>query len=197
MNITRAVAIFLAVLPHPAVAQNTAQEAAPLLTPKPVFVPGLYQTESRNSAFQDQPAKGEVCIASADAEVFRRETMAQYQASPQFLKVCALSDTRTLPDGFAFAMACKESKVVLTFHFAKDLVSSTIQTLGPGAPGPVVGDPHLIAPSRRVPWSSQTRQGDVNGRGTTPLGAARSPPSGRQLGHALGRFRHTGPRKFG
>jgi hypothetical protein len=27
----------------------------PLLEPKPVFVPGMYETEARNSAFKDHP----------------------------------------------------------------------------------------------------------------------------------------------
>ncbi|GJD95970.1 DUF3617 domain-containing protein [Methylobacterium iners] len=125
MRTTRIMALLPALLGTPALAQ----EAAPLLTPKPVFVPGLYETESRNSAFQDQPANGQVCIASADFDAFRRETIAQYEASPQFLKACKPSDTRSLADGFAFAMDCRDSKIVLTFHFSKDLVSSTNQTL--------------------------------------------------------------------
>lgn len=104
-------------------------EAAPLLAPKPVFVPGLYESESRNSRFQDKPAKGSTCIASADYEAFRRETMAQYEGNPQFMKACRPSDTRDLPDGFAFAMDCKETKIVLTYHFSKDLVRATNQTL--------------------------------------------------------------------
>ena len=39
-----------------------AQTAVPLLEPKPTFVPGLYEAESRNSAFQDQPVKSTTCI---------------------------------------------------------------------------------------------------------------------------------------
>jgi len=111
-----------------------AQSPAPLLEPKPVFAPGLYQTESRNSAFQDQPVKSETCIASADFDAFRQEIMAQYQASPQFVKDCQLSDTRTLPNGFAFAMQCKGSKTILTYRFGKDMVSGTIDTLIVSAP---------------------------------------------------------------
>ena len=106
-----------------------AQTSVPLLEPKPVFLPGLYETESRNSAFQDQPVKSTTCIPSADFDAFRDETMAQYQKSPQFVKDCKLSDTKSLSNGFAFAMQCKGTKTVLTFHFGKDLVSSTIQTL--------------------------------------------------------------------
>ena len=34
-----------------------AQTSAPLLEPKPVFVPGMYETEARNSAFKDTPVK--------------------------------------------------------------------------------------------------------------------------------------------
>jgi len=110
------------------------QTAVPLLEPKPSFVPGLYETESRNSAFQDQPVKSTTCIPSADFDAFRDETMAQYQKAPQFVKDCRLSDTKSLSNGFAFAMQCKGSKTILTFHFSKDLVSSTIETLIVDAP---------------------------------------------------------------
>jgi len=106
-----------------------AQTAAPLLGPKPTFVPGLYETESRNSAFQGTPIKSKTCIASADFDAFREETMAQYQKTPQFAKDCRLSDTKSLTNGFASAMQCKGTKTILTFHFAKNLVSSTIETL--------------------------------------------------------------------
>src|SRR5215470_13879497 len=106
----------------------------PLIEPKPVFTPGLYETESRNSAFQDQPAKSTTCIPSADYDAFRDETMAQYQKSPQFVKDCRLSDTKTIKNGFAFAMQCKGTKTVLTFEFGKDLVRGTIQTLIEAAP---------------------------------------------------------------
>ena len=111
-----------------------AQTSAPLLEPKPVFAPGMYETESRNSAFQDQPVKSQTCIASEDFDAFRQETMAQYQKSPQFVKDCQLSETRTLPNGFAFAMQCKGSKTILTFRFGKDMVSSTIENLIVSAP---------------------------------------------------------------
>jgi len=48
-----------------ALATAAAQTAsAPLLEPKPVFAPGIYETESRNSAFQDQPVKSQSCIES-------------------------------------------------------------------------------------------------------------------------------------
>lgn len=111
-----------------------AQTSAPLLEPKPTFVPGMYETESRNSAFQDQPVKSQTCIPSEDFDAFRQETMAQYQKSPQFVKDCKLSDTRSLPNGFAFAMQCKGTKTVLTFRFGKDMVSSTIENLIVSAP---------------------------------------------------------------
>jgi hypothetical protein len=111
-----------------------AQSAVPLLEPKPVFTPGLYETESRNSAFQDQPVKSQTCIASHDYDAFRDETMAQYQKAPQFVKDCRLSDTRTLGKGFAFAMQCKGTKTILTYEFGKDLVHGTIQTLIEDAP---------------------------------------------------------------
>ena len=89
----------------------------------------MYETESRNSAFQDQPVKSQACIASADFDAFRQETMAQYQRSPQFVKDCRLSDTRSLPNGFAFAMQCKGTKTILTYRFGKGMVSGTIETL--------------------------------------------------------------------
>jgi hypothetical protein len=106
-----------------------AQTSVPLLAPKPVFTPGMYETESRNSAFQDQPVKSQTCIASADCDAFRDETMAQYQKAPQFAKDCRLSDTKSLETGFAFAMQCKGTKTILTYEFGKDLVRGTIQTL--------------------------------------------------------------------
>jgi hypothetical protein len=111
-----------------------AQTSVPLLEPKPVFTPGMYETESRNSAFQDQPVKSRTCIASADYDAFRDDTMAQYQKAPQFQKDCRLSDTRTLKNGFAFAMQCKGTKTILTYEFGKDLVRGTIQTLIESAP---------------------------------------------------------------
>jgi hypothetical protein len=110
-----------------------AQSAVPLLEPKPVFTPGMYETESRNSAFQDQPVTSRTCIASADYEAFRDETMAQYQKSPQ-LKDCRLSDTRTLKNGFGFAMQCQGTKTILTYEFDKDLVRAAIQNLIEAAP---------------------------------------------------------------
>ena len=111
-----------------------AQTSVPLLEPKPVFTPGMYETESRNSAFQNQPAKSRTCIASADYDAFRDETMAQYQKSPQFVKDCRLSDTKTLKNGFAFAMQCKSTKTILTYEFGNDLVRGTIHTLIENAP---------------------------------------------------------------
>jgi len=111
-----------------------AQTAVPLLEPKPTFVPGLYETESRNSAFQDQPVKSRTCIGSVDFDAFRDETMAQYQKAPQFSKECRLSDTKSLTNGFAFAMQCKGTKTILTYRFAKDLVSGVIETLIVDAP---------------------------------------------------------------
>ena len=111
-----------------------AQTSVPLIEPKPVFMPGMYETESRNSAFQDQPVKSRTCIASADYDAFRHETMAQYQKAPQLQKDCRLSDTKTLKNGFAFAMQCKGTKTILTYEFGKDLVRGTIQNLIESAP---------------------------------------------------------------
>jgi hypothetical protein len=111
-----------------------AQTSVPLVEPKPTFAPGLYETESRNSAFPDQPVKSRTCITSRDYDAFRDETMAQYQKSPQFVKDCRLSDTRAIKNGFAFAMQCKGTKTVLTFEFGKDLVRDTTDTLIEAAP---------------------------------------------------------------
>ncbi len=110
------------------------QTSVPLIEPKPEFTPGMYETESRNSAFQKEPVKSRTCIASADYDAFRDETMAQYRNSPQFVKDCRLSDTRTLKNGFGFAMQCKGTKTILTYEFGKDLVRGTIHTLIETAP---------------------------------------------------------------
>jgi hypothetical protein len=109
-----------------------AQTATPPIEPKPVFMPGLYETESRNSAFPDQPVKSRACIASSGYDAFRDETMAQYRKSP--VKDCRLSDTRTTKSGFAFEMQCNGTKTALTYEFEKDLVRGTIDTLIESAP---------------------------------------------------------------
>jgi hypothetical protein len=109
-----------------------AQTAAP--PPKPVFMPGLYETESRNSAFPDQPVTSRTCVASRDYDAFRDETIAQYQKSPQFVKDCRLSDATPIKNGFALAMQCKGTKTVLTYDFGKDLVRGTIETQIEAAP---------------------------------------------------------------
>jgi hypothetical protein len=121
-------AIFLACSPA------RPQTAAPLTEPKPVFTPGQYETESRNSAFKDQAVRSSTCIASSSYDAFRDETMAQYQKSPQFVKDCRLSDTRAIKNGFAFAMQCKGTKTILTYEFEKDLVRGTIDTQIESAP---------------------------------------------------------------
>jgi hypothetical protein len=113
---------------EPLTISGRAQEAVPLVEPKPVFVPGLYETESRNSRWPDQGFKAEVCLQSADFEAFRKETIDQYLKSPQFVKACRLSDTRTTVDGFAFAMDCGEARHILTYRFGKDMVQSTDRT---------------------------------------------------------------------
>ena len=110
------------------------QTAVPLIEPKPVFTPGLYETESRNSAFKDQAVKSLTCIASSGYDAFRDETMAQYQKSPQFVKDCLLSDTRTIKNGFAFAMQCKGTNTILTYEFGQGLVRGTIDMLIESAP---------------------------------------------------------------
>jgi len=97
-------------------------------------MPGMYETESRNSAFQDAPIKARVCVASADFDAFRDETMAQYQKADNIKNGCTLSETQKLKNGFAFAMQCKGTKTILTYEFGKDLVRGTIQTLIQPAP---------------------------------------------------------------
>ena len=111
-----------------------AQTSVPLLEPKPVFTPGMYETEARNSAFKDTPVKSRTCVNSADFDAFRDETMAQYQKADNIKKECALSDIKTLKSGFAFAMQCKGTKTVLTYECGKDLVRGTIQTFIQPAP---------------------------------------------------------------
>jgi hypothetical protein len=106
-----------------------AQNSAWIHGPKPVFVPGLYESESRNSHFQNQPSKAQVCIASADFDAFLADTMAQFRSAPQFSKGCSLSETTQLPNGFALAMACPGVKTVMTYQFSKDQVASTIENL--------------------------------------------------------------------
>ena len=106
-----------------------AQDAVPLIAPKPVFVPGMYETESRNSHFQNQPATSKTCVASADFDHFRDETLQQYRSSATFNKSCTLGDTKNMPDGFAFAMDCRGAKTIVTFRFSKDIVAQTIETL--------------------------------------------------------------------
>jgi hypothetical protein len=108
-----------------------AQDSVPFAGPRPVFVPGLYETESRNSHFQNQPVTAKICVNSVDFEHFLDETLRQYRSSADFNKSCTLGDTKRTPDGFAFAMDCKGSKTILTFHFSKDLVAQTQQNLIP------------------------------------------------------------------
>ena len=109
-------------------------QPAPLLAPKPVFVPGMYESESRNSHFQTTPIKSKACLTSADYDHFLADTMAQYRASPQFDKTCALSQTEPLANGFALAMACPGVRTVITYRFSKDLVAMTIENVIKSAP---------------------------------------------------------------
>jgi hypothetical protein len=110
------------------------QTAAPLIDPAPMFAPGLYETESRNSALPSQPVKSRACVALASYDAFRDETMSQYRKSPQLMKNCRLSDTTTLKNGFTFQMQCAGTKTILTYEFEKDLVRSTIQVINEAAP---------------------------------------------------------------
>jgi hypothetical protein len=128
-----ALTVVLLCLASSALAQDKPQ-SAPLLGPKPAFVPGMYESESRNSHFQGEPIKSRACIASVDYDHFLAETMAQYRASPQFAKTCALSQTEPLANGFALAMACPGVKTVITYRFSKDLVAMTIENFIKSAP---------------------------------------------------------------
>jgi hypothetical protein len=119
-----------------------AQTSVPLLEPKPVFVPGMYETEARNSAFKNHPVTSKTCVASADYDAFRDETMAQYRKDYNLNNVkkdCTVSDIKSIKNGFAFALACSGTKTLLTYEFGKDadgtaLVRGTIQTLIKAAP---------------------------------------------------------------
>ena len=120
-------------------AAASAQTSVPLLEPKPVFVPGMYETEARNSAFKNHPVTSKTCVASADYDAFRDETMKAYNSADNIKVGCTLSETKTIKNGFAFAMQCKGSKQVLTYEFGKDadgteLVRGTIQTFMQAAP---------------------------------------------------------------
>jgi hypothetical protein len=125
-------------------------QSVPLLGPKPVFVPGMYESESRNSHFQGQPIKSKACIASPDYDRFLADTMAQYRASPQFEKTCALSQTEQLANGFALAMACPGVKAVITYRFSKDLVADHRELHQERSVGLVI-DPDHDAADRRLP----------------------------------------------
>lgn len=109
-----------------AASSTNAQDSLP---GRPVFVPGMYESESRNSQFQDQPVKSQVCIASSDFDTFMNDTLEQYRSAPHFTKACTLGETKRTADGFAFAMDCGEAKTIVTFKFSKDLVAQTIDTL--------------------------------------------------------------------
>lgn len=122
-------AIFVAIAVVFACSTAVAQNSAWIHGPKPVFVPGLYESESRNSHFQNMPSKATVCIPSVDFDAFVVDTMAQYRAADQFKKGCSLSETTPLPNGFAIAMACPGVKTVLTYQFSKNQVASTIETV--------------------------------------------------------------------
>ena len=127
------VIVIAAGLASAALAQDKPQ-STPLLSPKPVFVPGMYESESRNSHFQGEPIKSKACLTSADYDHFLADTMAQYRAAPQFEKTCALSQTEPLANGFALAMACPGVKTVITYRFSKDLVAMTIENFIKSAP---------------------------------------------------------------
>jgi len=132
--LVRSLLVAWLVLLAAASAARAQTSSAPLLEPKPTFTPGMYETEARNSAFQNAPVKSRACIASADYDAFRDETMSQYRKADVLKKDCTLSDATMLKNGFAFAMQCQGTKTILTYEFGKELVRQTIQTLIVGAP---------------------------------------------------------------
>jgi hypothetical protein len=111
-----------------------AETAAPLPEPKPTFSPGMYETEARNSALPNAPVKSRLCIASADYDAFRDETIGQYRKSDLLKQGCKLGDTETLKNGFVFTWQCPGTKSTLSYEFSKDLVQQTIQMLIAAAP---------------------------------------------------------------
>jgi hypothetical protein len=102
--------------------------------PGPAFTPGLYETESRNSAVPGQPVTSKICMPAADYAAFRDDIMAQYRNAPQFKKECHLGDMSEVKNGFTFWMQCEGTKSVLTYEFEKDLVRNTIQMAIAAAP---------------------------------------------------------------
>ncbi len=103
-------------------------------TAAPVFMPGLYETESRNSALPDQATTSRTCVASRDYDAFRDETIASYQKSSRFMNNCSLSAATPIKNGFTLAMQCKGTKAVLSYEFEKDVVRGTIETQIESAP---------------------------------------------------------------
>ena len=125
----------------------------------PVFIPGLYQTETRTSAAPEEGIKRTDCLASIDYDAFRRETIARYLKQPQFTKVCSLSAAKPIAGGFAFAMDCDGAKSIIAYEVAKGFVSSTTRTIVAARPE---YSSTILTLSRRV--------GDCKGR--TPPGNA-------------------------
>ena len=104
----------------------------------PVFVPGLYESESRNLDLPGPPVKSTVCIALADYAAFRAKTMADYRNGPQIFKQdCRLGTDTSVPNGFTLSMQCQGVKSVLTYEFEKDQVRLTILTLMGNATKPM------------------------------------------------------------
>lgn len=95
--------------------------------PPPSFTPGLYETESSNSALPGQAVTSKVCMPAADYAAFRDDIMAQNRKAPQFQHECHLSDVNEVKNGFTFWMQCEGTKSTLTYEFEKDLVRNTIQ----------------------------------------------------------------------
>jgi hypothetical protein len=99
-----------------------------------ITLPGFYESESRNSHFQNMPSKATVCIPSADFDTFVADTMAQYRSVGQFKKGCSLSETTPSPNGFAI--------------FSKNQVAIHDRDRCPRPQGVIVIDPQHDAPRR-------------------------------------------------
>jgi uncharacterized protein DUF3617 len=124
------VLLSLACALHVACSSARAQTAPP----GPAFTPGLYETESRNSAIPGPALTSKSCMPAADYAAFRDDIMEQNRKAPQFKQLCRLGDVTEIKNGFTFWMQCGGTKSTLTYEFEKELVRNTIQVVISGAP---------------------------------------------------------------
>ena len=116
----------------------------------PVFIPGLYQTETRTSAAPEEGIKSTDCLTSIDYDAFRRETIARYLKQPQFNKVCSLSAAKPIAGGFAFAMDCDGAKSIIALRGRQGLRQLDDADDRGRAAGIFLDDPDAVAPRRRL-----------------------------------------------